>query len=170
MVEILRRPEEIDFEEFGQLAIEHLLGPGMAKDDHHAAQWCRRPDYSRADPIQKSSKEIIVLVGLQSSGKSSSYRTHFAATDAVVSKDRLRNNRRPQRRQMQFVEQALKEGRSVAVDNTNPTVEDRAAIVELARRGYAPRARRATSALRAHTGSGRGLAPAPGPGRHSHCL
>jgi predicted kinase len=49
-----------------------------------------------------------------------------------VSKDRFRNNRRPQRRQMQLIEQALREGRSVVVDNTNPTVEDRAPIIELA--------------------------------------
>src|SRR5262249_17513673 len=42
-------------------------------------------------------------------------------------------NRRPQRRQMALIEEALNEGRSVVVDNTNPTVEDRAPIIELAR-------------------------------------
>jgi hypothetical protein len=46
----------------------------------------------------------------------------------------FRNNRRPQRRQMQLIEQALKQGWSVVVDNSNPTVEDRAPNVELARR------------------------------------
>src|SRR5690242_13264596 len=82
--------------------------------------------------------ETVLLVGLQGSGKSTFYRTHYAATHVLVSKDRLRNNRRPQRRQMQLIEEALKEGRSVVVDNTNPTVEDRAPIIALAR-GYGAR-------------------------------
>jgi predicted kinase len=77
--------------------------------------------------------EIVLLVGLQGSGKSTFYRSHYAATHVLVSKDRFRNNRRPQRRQMQLIEEALKEGRSVVVDNTNPTVEDRAPIIVLAR-------------------------------------
>jgi predicted kinase len=34
---------------------------------------------------------------------------------------------------MQQIEEALREGRSVAVDNTNPTVEDRAPIIALAK-------------------------------------
>ena len=78
--------------------------------------------------------EVVVLVGLQGSGKSTFYRTFFAATHVLVSKDLLRNNRRPQRRQMQLVEGALQEGRSVVVDNTNPTIDDRAPLIDLARR------------------------------------
>ena len=78
--------------------------------------------------------EVVLLVGLQGSGKSTFYRTHFAATHALVSKDLLRNHRRPGRRQMQLVEAALQGGRSVVVDNTNPTIEDRAPLIELARR------------------------------------
>jgi predicted kinase len=78
--------------------------------------------------------EIVLLVGLQGSGKSTFYRTHYATTHVLLSKDRFRNNRRPQRRQMQLIEEALKEGQSVVVDNTNPMVEDRAPIIELARR------------------------------------
>jgi hypothetical protein len=70
--------------------------------------------------------QIVLLVGLQGSGKSTFYRTYHAATHVLVSKDWFRNNRRPQRRQMQLIEQALMEGRSVVVDNMNPTVEDRA--------------------------------------------
>jgi predicted kinase len=77
--------------------------------------------------------ELVVLVGLQGSGKSTFYRTFYAASHAWVSKDRLRNNRRPQRRQMQLIEEALREGRSVVVDNTNATPEDRAPLIEAAR-------------------------------------
>jgi predicted kinase len=78
--------------------------------------------------------EIVLLVGLQGSGKSTFYRTHHAATYVLVSKDRFQDDRRLQRRQMQLIEQALKEGCSVVVDNTNPMVEDRAPIIALARR------------------------------------
>jgi predicted kinase len=78
--------------------------------------------------------ELVVLIGLQGSGKTTFYRAFYAATHVLVSKDRLRNNRRPQRRQMQLIDEALREGRSVVVDNTNPTAEDRAPLVEAARR------------------------------------
>src|SRR5262249_13450043 len=78
--------------------------------------------------------ELVVLIGLQGSGKSTFYRTFYAATHVLVSKDCFRNNRRPQRMQMQLIEQALLEGRSVVVDNTNPTAEDRVPLIEAARR------------------------------------
>jgi predicted kinase len=77
--------------------------------------------------------EVVILVGLQGSGKSTFYRTFYQSTHVLVSKDRLRNNRNPQRRQMQLIEVALEEGRSVVVDNTNPTEEDRAPIIVMAR-------------------------------------
>ncbi len=43
--------------------------------------------------------ELIVLVGLQGSGKTTFYRERFAATHEHVSKDNFRNNSRPARRQ-----------------------------------------------------------------------
>ena len=77
--------------------------------------------------------ELIFFIGLQASGKSSFYRARFAGTHDLVSKDRFPNNRNPARRQRQLVTEALGAGRSVVVDNTNPTVEDRAELVALAR-------------------------------------
>ena len=77
--------------------------------------------------------ELVLLIGLQGSGKSTFYRRTFASTHVLVSKDNFRNNRRPQRRQMHLIEEALKQGHSVVVDNTNPTLEDRAAITGLAK-------------------------------------
>jgi predicted kinase len=77
---------------------------------------------------------LVILMGLQASGKSTFRRERFDSTHVVVSKDLLRNNRRPGRRQIQLVEGALSAGRSVVVDNTNPRVEDRALLIEQARR------------------------------------
>jgi predicted kinase len=75
--------------------------------------------------------ELVLFIGLQGAGKSSFYRARFAATHALVSKDRLRNNRNPERRQRQLIAEALAEGRSVVVDNTNATAEARRPLIEL---------------------------------------
>lgn len=77
--------------------------------------------------------EIVVFVGLQASGKSSFYRSRFARSHALVSKDLLRNNRNRERRQRELVAAALARGESVVVDNTNPTAADRAPLVAIAR-------------------------------------
>jgi predicted kinase len=79
-------------------------------------------------------RELVIFVGLQASGKSTFFRERFAATHEHVSKDLLRNNKNPNRRQAQLIEAALKEGSPVVVDNTNPTVEDRRTLIEPGRR------------------------------------
>ena len=78
--------------------------------------------------------ECVILIGLPGSGKSTFYRERFASTHALVSKDVMRNNRQPQRRQEQLLTEALAAGRSVVVDNTNPRIADRAPIIAIARR------------------------------------
>lgn len=78
--------------------------------------------------------ELIIFVGLQAAGKSTYYRAHLAATHVHVSKDLMKNARNREERQRQLVEQALQAGRSVAVDNTNPTPASRAPLIEIGRR------------------------------------
>jgi predicted kinase len=77
--------------------------------------------------------ELVILMGLQASGKSTFYRRQLAGTHVLVSKDLLRNNRRRAHRQTRLIAEALSAGRSVAVDNTNATVELRTELIELAR-------------------------------------
>ena len=78
--------------------------------------------------------ECVILIGLPASGKSTFFRERFAGTHDHVSKDLLRNNRRPQRRQEQLIAESLASGRSVVVDNTNPSVAVRAPLIAIARK------------------------------------
>ncbi|MEV8593443.1 AAA family ATPase [Streptomyces sp. NPDC052013] len=69
-----------------------------------------------------STPDVAVLVGLQASGKSTFYEQTLLGRYELVSKDLFpRSARRRQERQMRLVEDALAAGRSVAVDNTNPS-------------------------------------------------
>src|SRR6266403_1240467 len=77
--------------------------------------------------------ELVILIGLQGSGKSTFYRSFFADSHAWVSKDHFRNNRKPARRQRQLIEEAFQADRSVVVDNTNATAADRADLISLGR-------------------------------------
>lgn len=75
--------------------------------------------------------ELIILIGLQASGKSTFYHNYFAATHDHVSKDLLGSNKNPNRRQLQLIESALRAKHSVVVDNTNATFEVRKPLIEL---------------------------------------
>ncbi len=77
--------------------------------------------------------DLVVLCGLQGSGKSTFFYARFAATHAHVSRDLFPSARDPRARQRAIVEEAARAGRSVVVDDTNARREDRAALVALAR-------------------------------------
>lgn len=92
-------------------------------------QWAGAIPPDASQPV-----EVVIFVGLQASGKSTCFHEHFAATHAHISKDRMPNNSHPQRRQMQLLDDALTQRKSVVVDNVNPTFEDRQVLIQLARR------------------------------------
>ncbi len=77
--------------------------------------------------------DIVVFIGLQGAGKSTFYQTHLAATHVYVSKDLLCRSKTMNKamKQHKRVEEALQIGRSVVIDNTNPTKEDRAQLISL---------------------------------------
>ncbi|WP_223887059.1 AAA family ATPase [Streptomyces viridosporus] len=77
--------------------------------------------------------DVAVFVGLQASGKSTFYGQCLSGRYALVGKDLFpRGARNRQRRQMRLVREHLAAGRSVAVDNTNPSPHEWAPLVELA--------------------------------------
>jgi len=76
--------------------------------------------------------ELVILCGLQACGKSTFRRDRFPE-HVVVSKDLMPNNRRRELRQRRLVSDALAEGRSVVVDNTNPAPADREPLVAIGR-------------------------------------
>lgn len=82
--------------------------------------------------------ELVLFIGLQGSGKSSFYRERFADSHVLVSKDLWPHARRREARQRRLISEALASGRSVVVDNTNPTPELRAPLISLGK-GYGAR-------------------------------
>lgn len=77
--------------------------------------------------------EVVILVGLQASGKTRFFAERLEPSHAHVSKDLYRSARKKGRRQSREIAAALRAGRSVAVDNTNLTRQDRREILEQAR-------------------------------------
>jgi len=77
--------------------------------------------------------ECIILVGLQGAGKTTFYRRYFAESHVHVSMDRFPNARRKAARAALELSRALDAGRSVVVDNTNPSIAVRAPLIRMAR-------------------------------------
>lgn len=78
--------------------------------------------------------EVVIFIGLQASGKTTFYRERYAATHAHISKDLMGRTRTPREaRQLRMLEEALRDGLSVVIDNTNAAAADRAASIAVAK-------------------------------------
>lgn len=78
--------------------------------------------------------EVVLLIGLQAGGKTTFYRRRFAATHAHVSKDLMpRSVRHKEERLLRELATHLGAGRSVVVDNTQPSRAERAGVIHVAR-------------------------------------
>ena len=73
--------------------------------------------------------EAIVLCGLQGAGKTTLYRQHWLETHVRISMDLVRTRAR----EAALLELCLSTRQPMVVDNTNPTVADRARYVGPAR-------------------------------------
>lgn len=77
--------------------------------------------------------ECVVFSGLPGSGKTTFYHRRFGATHLHVSKDLWPKAPNKDARQARVLRDALGRGRPVVIDNTNPTVADRAAVIAIAK-------------------------------------
>ena len=78
-------------------------------------------------------KTMVILMGIQGSGKSTFYSKYLADRFVRVNLDTLHSRYREQ----QLITECLQRGESFAVDNTNPTKADRARYIPIAREaGY----------------------------------
>ena len=80
-----------------------------------------------------SGLECVILIGLPAAGKSTLYRDRFAATHVHLSKDLWPNATKREARQQKLLEESLAAGSSVVIDNTNPSVVERAPLIAIAR-------------------------------------
>jgi predicted kinase len=77
--------------------------------------------------------ECVILIGLPAAGKTTFYRRYFASTHQHVSKDLWPHARHRDRRQEQLLREAFADGRSVVIDNTNPSQRARGPLIAIAR-------------------------------------
>ena len=78
-------------------------------------------------------KTIVIMIGLQGSGKSTFYMTHLAEDFVRVNLDTLKTRHQ----EKLLIEKCISQNHSFAVDNTNPTRSDREKYIILAKEaGY----------------------------------
>ncbi|TCP69129.1 AAA family ATPase [Baia soyae] len=73
--------------------------------------------------------EIVILVGIQASGKSTFYRENFLNTHIRLNLDMLKTRHR----EKILLEACLNAKQSIVIDNTNPTAEDRARYINISK-------------------------------------
>lgn len=78
-------------------------------------------------------KTLVILIGIQGSGKSTFYKKFLGENFVRVNLDTLKTRHREE----MLIKECLSEGKSFAIDNTNPTRADRARYIPPALdRGY----------------------------------
>ena len=122
-------PEQLFFNE-DPLALAPSACPGLDP------RTIKRHDGNPYDSIRVSStQELVILVGYPGSGKSSLARAVFASQGYTrVNLDTLKT----QEKCLKTTSEALHEGKSVVIDNTNPDVDSRKRYVDAAKRKDVP--------------------------------
>ena len=73
--------------------------------------------------------QAIIFIGIQGSGKTSFYKEQFLKTHVHISLDLLKTRNKEAR----FIQLCLETGQKFVVDNTNPTIANRAIYIEAAK-------------------------------------
>ena len=73
--------------------------------------------------------QAVIFCGIQATGKSTFYKTHFFDTHVRISLDLLRTRHR----ERVFLQSCLQTRQRFVVDNTNPTVSERQVYIQVAK-------------------------------------
>ena len=74
-------------------------------------------------------KTLVIMMGIQGSGKSTFYHKFLAKDFVRVNLDTLKTRHQ----ESLLIEECIKQGKSFAIDNTNPTKYDRSRYIPLAK-------------------------------------
>lgn len=78
-------------------------------------------------------KKMVVMIGIQGSGKSTFYQKYLKDDYVRINLDTLKTRHREQL----LIQNCINHGRNIAIDNTNPTKADRQRYIPVAREaGY----------------------------------
>ena len=95
--------------------------------DLRPVNWCPTCNEYK-DPVEH--KELVLMVGMQASGKSSFFKKELVDTHVRINLDMLRTRNK----EMGLFKSALKYGISICVDDTNPSKEVRARFIKEAKK------------------------------------
>jgi len=91
--------------------------------------------FTGTHPLVSSNQEVIILVGLPAAGKSTFVESHLIPHSYIqVNQDTLKTKEKC----VKACGDALSQGSSVVIDNTNPTATDRALYITLANQRGVP--------------------------------
>lgn len=74
-------------------------------------------------------KTLVIMMGIQGSGKSTFYHAHLARDYVHISLDALKTRHR----EKLLIDECIEKGKSFAVDNTNPTKAERQRYIPAAK-------------------------------------
>lgn len=77
--------------------------------------------------------DCVIFIGLPASGKTTFYQQRFSATHRHISKDHWPTASNKDARQAALMSAALSHGVPVVIDNTNPSIRERAGLIAHAR-------------------------------------
>ena len=91
----------------------------------------KHPKSTTPETYHKTEQDMVLMIGPPASGKSALVKRHFLPNKYVhVNRDTLGTAEKC----LKAAEEALKAGKSVCIDNTNPKKSDRAAYISLGKK------------------------------------
>jgi len=105
--------------------------------EFHPKQLKRLVEPNKVEIAKNNQKEMIIFIGPPPSGKTTFYKNHLASDYVHISNHEFQTKAKS----MKAAEAAMKEGKSVVIDCTNPQKEKRKEYLDLAKKyGYKTRA------------------------------